>query len=411
MGEKRKKSIVLLGTLDTKGQEIGYIREQVQARGHAAVVVDAGVLGQPQVKADITREEVAEAGGRRLAELLQEARNKSDRMPIIQVMIEGAARTVERLYRQGRLDGLLSLGGSMGMAIGAGAMKALPVGVPKLIVGTHFYSQYLGETDLMIMQCPTDIMGLNPVTNVTLAQAAGAICAMAEAGATLEKTRPLVAVTGLGVTTPAVMALQELLHARGYDTVVFHGNSEVMDRLIEQGMIDGVLDFSPNELIRIFILGETPGRASRLDSAGQKGLPQVFVPGSLDMIVLRMAREVIPERYRSRKIYLHGPYVTGVRTSKEELMRLAAILAEKANRARGPFAVVIPRKGFSAIDREGMAFYEPETDRAFLEGVKKHLHAPARVVEVDAHLFDASFLTEVANVFDRAAKERQEKDV
>lgn len=404
------KTIVLLGTLDTKGMEIGYIRERVRARGHETIVVDAGVLGKPQVKADISREEVAEAGGKSLEELRREAQKSSDRMQIIQVMIAGAGRIIGKLHRQGKLHGLLSLGGSMGMAIGAGAMKGLPVGIPKLILGTHFYSQYLGEADLTIMQSPTDIMGLNPVTNLTLAQAAGAICGMAEAKASAEKARPLVAMTGLGVTTPAVMSLQKLLEARGYDTVVFHGNSEVMDQLIEEGMIDGVLDFSPNELIRIFILRETPRRASRLETAGRRGLPQVFVPGSLDMIVLRMARDVIPDHYKDRKIYLHGPYVTGIRTNPEELARLGEIVSEKANRAKGAVAVVFPRRGFSAIDREGLAFYEPETDRAFLQGLKKKLKTGIEVIEVDAHLFDEDFLMEVARVYDGIAKKGVVRD-
>ena len=406
----KPKTIVLLGTLDTKGMEIGYIQEKVRARGHETIVVDAGVLGKPQVKADISREEVAEAGGKSLEELRREAQKSSDRMQIIQVMIEGAGKIIGKLHRQGKLHGLLSLGGSMGMAIGAGAMKGLPVGIPKLILGTHFYSQYLGEADLTIMQSPTDIMGLNPVTNLALAQAAGAICGMAEAKETAEKNRPLVAMTGLGVTTPAEMSLQKLLEARGYDTVVFHGNSEVMDQLIEEGMIDGVLDFSPNELIRIFILRETPRRASRLESAGRRGLPQVIVPGSLDMIVLRMARDVIPDHYKDRKIYLHGPYVIGVRTNPEELPRLGEIVSEKANRAKGAVAVVFPRRGFSAIDREGLAFYEPETDRAFLQGLKKKLKTGIEVIEVDAHLFDEDFLMEVARVYDGIAKKGVVRD-
>jgi uncharacterized protein (UPF0261 family) len=409
MEKGKAKTIVLLGTLDTKGLEIGYVREKIRARGHETIVIDAGILGNPQVKADISRKEVAEAGGKSLQELRREAETSSNRMQIIQVMIDGARLTVTKIHRQGKLDGILAVGGSMGMAIGAGAMKMLPVGIPKLIVGTHFYPQYLGEADLTIMQCPTDMMGLNPVTNLTLAQAANAICAMAEAKGTAEKIRPLVAMTGLGVTTPAIMPLQKLLEAKGYDTVVFHGNSEVMDQLIDEGMIDGVLDFSPNELIRIFILKDTPWRASRLDSAGRRGLPQVMVPGSLDMIVLRMAKDLIPEHYKSRKIYLHGPYVTGVRTNTAELTLLAEIVADKANRAKGAVTVVFPNKGFSAIDREGLAFYEPETDRAFLEGLKKKLKTGIEVIEVNAHLFDEDFLIEVARVYDEMAKRRAQR--
>jgi uncharacterized protein (UPF0261 family) len=406
MKERKAGTIVLVGTLDTKGLEIGYVRDRIRERGHETIVLDAGVLGEPQVRADISREEVAEAGGKSLDDLRREAQKSSDRMQIIQIMTQGTAETVARLHRQGRLDGILSLGGSMGMSIAAGAMKPLPVGVPKLIVGTHFYSQYLGEADLTIMQSPTDIMGLNPITNRVLDQAAGAICAMVEAKGIVSKSRPLVALTALGITTPAEMPLQRLLDAKGYDTVVFHGNSEVMDRLIEQGAIDGVLDFTPNELIRIFITGETPHRASRLESAGQKGLPQVIVPGSLDMIVLRMGKDAIPDHFKNRKLYLHNPYVTGVRTTAEELTRLAEIIAEKVNRAVGPTAVVVPAKGFSALDREGFAYYEPETDRVFLESLKRRLKTGIEIMEVNAHVFEEKFLMEVATVYDKISKRR-----
>lgn len=401
----KPKTIVLLGTLDTKGMEIGYIRERVRARGHEIIVVDAGVLGKPQVKADISREEVAEAGGTSLEELLSRAQKTSDRMPIIQVMIEGAAQTVKKLYDQGKVDGLLSVGGSMGTAIGVGAMKNLPLGIPKLMVATHFYPQALvGESDLTIMQCPADIMGLNPIINLTFAQAASAICAMAEVKAGEKKIRPLVAMTGLGVTTPAVMKLQKLFETMGYDNVVFHGNSEVMDQLVEDGVIDGILDFSPQELLRIFVVKEWPWRKSRLESAGRKGLPQVIVPGSLDMIVLRVAKDNLPAPYKNRKIYMHGPFITAIRTNVEELNQVAEVIADKASRASGPQAVVFPLRGFSAIDKEGFAFYDPETNRSFLRALKEKLKKEVEIIEVDAHILDDDFVKEVARVYDKMAK-------
>ncbi len=400
----KEKVIVLLGTLDTKGHEIGYLKREVEKRGLRTCVVDAGVLGDPPIKPDISREEVARAAGRKFDELLEEAQKTSDRMPIIRVMIEGATKVVARLHQEGKLNGIASVGGSMGMAIGVIAMRALPTDVPKLMVATHFYPQYLSESGLMIFQCPTDLMGLNPVTNLTLRQAAGAICGMVEVEHREGKDRPLVAVTGLGVTTQGVMALQPLLRDMGYDTVVFHGNSAFMDQLIERGTVDGVIDFSPNELIRIFILSETPDRKNRLDPAGRKGLPQVIVPGSLDMIVLRMARDQIPEIYRQRKIYLHGPYVTGVRTTKEELALLAKIVAGNAKESTGPVALVFPLRGFSAIDREGKAFYDPDTDRTFLEVLKEHGSEKIEIFEVDAHITDEVFVKEVAKVYDLIAQ-------
>jgi uncharacterized protein (UPF0261 family) len=402
--QQQRLTIVLLGTLDTKGVEIGYIQKQIMERGHKTVVIDAGILGKPQIRAHIGRGEVARAGGETIEALRFKAQRTSDRMPLIQVMRDGAAHIVQKLYQQGQLDGMLAIGGSMGMSIGVGAMQVLPVGIPKLLVGTHLYAQYLGEADLTIMQSPTDLMGLNPVTNRVLAQAAGAVCAMAAAQGIVKKDRPLVAMTGLGVTTPTVMSVQQLLEAKGYDTVVFHGNSEVMDQLVDRGIIDGIVDVSPNELIRIVILEETPWRVSRLESAGLRGLPQVMVPGSLDMIVLRMARDEIPDTYKTRKIYMHGPYITGVRTNAEELRRLATFVADKLNRVTGPVAVVIPLRGFSAIDREGFAFYDPETDGVFAEELHRTLRKDIDIMEVDAHLLDDRFATAVAEVYHEIAK-------
>jgi uncharacterized protein (UPF0261 family) len=406
MVEKKSITVVLVGTLDTKGPEIGCIREVVQSKGCRAIVIDAGILGNPRIQADITREHVARSGGIDFEELLLKAKKSSDRMALIQFMIEGVKKEIRNLYDRGNVDGIVSVGGSMGMAIGVNAMKTLPVGIPKLMVGTHFYPQYLGESDLTIMQCPTDIMGLNPVTKVTLIQAAEAICAMATVRGPLEKTRPLVAMTALGVTTPGVLEIQKILDTRGYDSVIFHGNSEVMDQLVEQGVIDGILDFSPNELLRIFIIEETPWRSSRLDSAAQKRLPQVFVPGSLDMIVLRLSRDNLPDTYKDRKIYMHGPYITGVRTTGEELKKLAHIVSSKLNRAKGPVAVVFPLRGFSAIDREGFAFHEVETDRIFLTEMVRELKKDVEIIEVDSHILDESFLTTVVDVYEKLAKTR-----
>jgi len=400
-------TIILLATLDTKGLAIGYIQGKIRAQGHETIVVDAGILGEPEIKADITREEVAKAGGSNLQELLLRAQKNSDRMQIIQVMIEGARKTVQMLYHQGKVDGIISVGGSMGTAIGVGAMKNLPLGIPKLMVATHFYSQALvGENDLTVMQCPADIMGLNPIINLTFAQAARAICAMTEVKVREEKIKPLVAMTGLGVTTPAVVKLQKILETMGFDNVVFHGNSEVMDQLVEEGVIDGILDFSPQELLRIFVIKEWPWRATRLESAGRKGLPQVIVPGSLDMIVLRVSKDNLPAAYKDRKIYMHGPFITAVRTNVEELNQVAEVIADKTNRASGPVAIVFPLRGFSAIDKEGFAFYNPETNKSFLRRLKEKLKKETGIIEVDAHILDDDFVREVARVYDQLAKRR-----
>jgi len=200
------------------------------------------------------------------------------------------------------------------------------------------------------------------------------------------------------------MKLQKLFEPMGYDNVVFHGNSEVLDQLVEDGVIDGILDFSPQELLRIFVVKEWPWRKSRLESAGRKGLPQVIVPGSLDMIVLRVAKDNLPAPYKSRKIYMHGPFITAIRTNVEELNQVAEIMADKMNRAAGPAAVVFPLRGFSAIDKEGFAFYDPETNRSFLRALKEKLKREVEIIEVDAHILDDDFVKEVVRVYDKMAR-------
>lgn len=405
MNGRASRTIALLGTLDTKGLAIGYVREKIRGLGHGSIVIDVGILDKPEIKADISREKVAEAGGTSLEELLSRAQKTSGRMQIIQVMIKGASRIIRKLYNQGKIDGLLSVGGSTGTAIGVGAMRNLPLGIPKLMLATHFYPQALvGESDLTVMQCPADIMGLNPVINLTFAQAACAICAMAEVKAEEKKIRPLVAMTAIGVTTPAVMKLQKIFETTGYDAIVFHGNSEVMDQFVEDGVIDGILDFSPQELLRIFVVKEWPWRKSRLESAGRRGIPQVFVPGSLDMIVMRVAKENLPAVYKRRKIYVHGPFITTIRTNKDELNQIADVIADKTRRASGRYAVVFPLRGFSAIDKEGFAFYDPETNKFFLRALKEKLKREVEIIEVDAHILDDDFVEKVARVYNSIGK-------
>lgn len=397
------KNIVLVGALDTKGHEIAFVRDELRRRGLGTTVIDDGVLGQPQITADVSRETVAEAGGKSLKELVEEARQGSDRSETIALMAEGVSKVVQRLHAEGKLDAIFSLGGSMGSVMGVKAMKALPVGVPKLMLTTHLYQHMLGDSDMTIMLSPTDIMGLDPIATRTLAQAAGAIAGMVEAPP-LVKTRPLVAITALGVTTPGVMALQAELQARGYDTVVFHGNSEFMEQATADGTIDGIIDFTPAELPRAVLGSDVPARLERLETAGLVGAPQVLVPGSLDMLVLRVAREQVPERFRDRKLYMHNPYVTAVRTSKEDMRRLAVVVADKANRARGPVAAVFPLQGFSEIDRNGKAFHEPETDRVFVSELKRALKPSIPVYEFEYHINDRRFAAEVARIFDEISQ-------
>jgi len=401
-GKNRARgAIVIVGTLDTKGAEVDYLRVEIERSGHRTIVIDSGVLGKPQSRADITRGEVAETGGRKLSDLVKEAKLGADRVNTLQIMMCGLACIVKELYSSGKIGGIICVGGSTGTALGSASMKVLPLGVPKMSVSTTIFPKYFGETDIVVMQTPSDIMGLNTILRKTLSQAAGAIIGMVDAELPTQIEKPLVAVTALGVTTPAVLNIQPLLCAQGYEMISFHAKSEVLDHLVEQDTINGVIDLTSFEIIRIFVYPGQPERQSRLDSTLRKGIPLIICPGGLDMIILRIPINEIPIHFKDRKLHRHGPQVTLIRTDKREMVRAAQVIAGKINKAQGPVAVVFPRRGFSEVDREGSIFYDPETDAVFMQELKNRLADGICFKDVDCHINDKRFAKEVSVTFDQ----------
>ncbi len=392
------KTIVLLGALDTKGREVAYVKARLQERGYRTLVVDNGVMGTPAIPADVDRRAVAAAGGKSLEVLIEESRRTSDRAPVIEVMAEGAKHTVRELLARGQLDAIFSLGGSMGTTMGMRAMWALPVGIPKLMVSTHLYPQSVGDGDVVLMISPADIMGLNPITEGTLSRAAAALAAMLETPAP-PKVRRLVGITALGVTTPGAMALQHAMAAQGYDTVVFHGRVAAVDQFAAAGVLDGIIDFTPTQCVRSVMTGPRGEEHAVHVGAGMAAaVPQLFVPGGIDMLVLRVAADQLPEQYRGRRIYRHGPFITAVRTSREDLAGVAAAISTAAMQSKAPSAVVIPTRGFSEIDKEGRAFFDPEADRTFSQELRRRLKG-APIIELEYHVNDGQFAAEVARIF------------
>lgn len=404
--DKTSQTIVIIGTLDTKGAEVNYLRQEIARKKHRTIVIDPGVLGKPAFTADITREQVAEAGGRRLQELIKESEAGADRVNATQVMMRGLVNIVSRLYSAGDLGGIISLGGSTGTALGTAAMKILPLGLPKIAVATYLFPNYIGEIDITVMQTPADLMGLNVVMRRFLSNAAGAICSMVATKLPKEEGKPLVAMTALGVTTSAVMNMQPLLYTRGFETIVFHGKSELLDWLVTEKVISAVMDITSFEWLQIFIYPGTPERESRLESTLNQGIPLIIVPGGLDMFILRMPIEGVPERFWGRKLHRHGPQTTLVRTNREEVAEAARIIAGKANQSRGPVAIVVPRRGFSEVDKQGQHFCEPETDMVFIEEIKKRIKKGIVLEEVDSHINDESFAEKVITIFDSVVKRR-----
>ena len=398
------KTIVIPVTLDTKGEETQYVKDEIERRGHNTTVIDVGVLGRPLIKADITREEVARAGGRGLGELIEAAEKGADRTEATNVIIRGVQTIVKELHSKGKLDGIISLGGSTGAAVGTAAMSVLPIGVPKLMVSTGFELQFVGHKDIAMMQTPADILGLNSVMRRTLASAAGAIVGMVEAEVHGE-VKPMVGMTALGVTTPSIMNIRPLLEERGYEAIVFHVDTQVLDELVAEDRIRGIIDLTTFEVL-IPLTYHLPMELAegRLKLAGEKGLPQVIVPGGLDMLILTGTKDTVPEEYRERILHAHGPDRVLVRTTKEEVAKAANVIASRANAARGPVAVVIPKRGFSAVDKDGQHFHDPEADAEFARVIRESVGEGIEILEVDAHINDAEFATSVVNTFDNLTR-------
>jgi uncharacterized protein (UPF0261 family) len=393
--------IALIGTLDTKGEEIAYVRERLAALGVRAVVIDSGILGEPGTTADVTREEVAREAGYEL-ERIQAA---GSRGAAVELMQQGVRAVCVRLWLEGRLHGVLCLGGAEGALLGAAGMHALPVGVPKLILtpsasGRRACGPFVGESDVLVMHSVVDILGLNPIARSVFDNAAAAVAGMArDAGSPLgDLGGRSVGITMLGHTTPAVMRIRTALLHAGHEPVVFHANGvggPAMEKLVEAGALAGVIDYTLSELANSLLDGLHATGPDRLRAAGAQGLPQVVVPGCVDFFN-QGAPGTVPPEYRSRKSYYHNPVATLVRLEPEEMAELGGVVAERLNEARGPVHVLAPTLGFSLADVEGGDLWFPEADAAFLDALEAALRPEIRLELVDTHVNDPEFADLVA---------------
>jgi len=406
-----RKTIVIVATLDTRGDEVQFLRELIQNKGLSVMTVDAGVMGNPYMAGDFTREEVAEAGGKSLQQLVEAANASADRKQATEVMIAGARKIVAGLHSAGRLDGILSLGGSTAAATGMSVMKGLPVGLPKLLITTFISFAPVGDEDITVMQSPVDLVGLNRIVAKTLSNAVGAIVGMVQQEVPKALEKPLVGITALGVTTPAVQKAISRLEDRGYDSIVFHATTEKLDRMAGDGVIDAILDLTtfetvPKVLYPIEMLSRLAGSGQvdrdRLTCTTKTAIPQVIAPGGLDMHIFPGATGIdsVPPEYRGRAWSMHGPSVVLVRTTERELEQVGANIAQRANRAAGPVAVVIPLAGFSEASKKGAPLHDPQADQGFVRALKATLDKRIRVVEVDCNINDDGFVDEVLRTFD-----------
>ena len=389
--------ILIIGTFDTKGEELSFLRDQILARNQRVRTLDAGILQPSPPQVDISNEKVADAGGESLRKLVQ----RKDRGQAVAAMSRGAAKITREISEKGEVLGVISLGGGSGTVIGTSAMRALPVGVPKVMVSSMASGNtrpYVGTSDISMMYSVVDISGLNRISKRILRNAAASICGMVEGGEEIVSgDRPLIATTMFGVTTPCVTGAKRILEENGYEVLVFHANGPggmAMEQLIGEGQIQAVLDITTTELPDELLGGKGSAGPHRLEKAGEMGIPQVVVPGAMDMV--NYFPDAIPPRFRARLVYQHNPATSLMRTNAEENRQLGEIMGRKLSRAKGPTIVYIPLGGFSAIDAPGQPFFDPEANRAFVEALKKNLRSHIPVIEKDAHINDPSFAREVA---------------
>jgi len=405
-GKQSVKTILIVGTLDTKEDEVLFCRDRIKEKGYDVLLMDAGILGDPKVAPDIPRSQVAKAGG---ADDLKTLVATGDKGYCVETMIHGAAIEAARLYEIGAFQGILGVGGAQGTAICSSAMRALPTGVPKLIVSTvasgrATFGPFVGTKDLALMHSVADIQGLNFFTKRILTNATGAICGMVEAFER-EIPRPrerTIALSMLGTTTRGALRAKGILEDHGFEVVAFHQNGTggiAMEDLIREKSFRGVMDLNLHEIGDRWYGGLHGAiRPDRLEAAGIMGIPQVVAPGSINYVVLGPLDE-LPAEVRTRKLIVHNPTLTLVRLTPEELREVGRVTAKKLNLSIGPAQVFIPLRGFCDPDREGFPLWDPEGNQAFVESLEETIRPDIPVVKLDAHINDPDFIDSVVGEF------------
>lgn len=388
--------ICMIGAFDTKGPEYSFVRKQIISRGHGVLMVNTGVLGTTELfPVDVEAERVAEAGGGDLAGL----RETKDRGQAMKIMSAGAPVVIKELYDEDKIDGIIGMGGTGGTTVVSAAMRALPVGVPKVCVSTTAsgeVSAYVGTKDITMVPSIVDVAGINRISRIIFSRAAGAICGMVESETpTSSEDKPVITASMFGNTTDCVNACMHQLETKGYEVLVFHATGaggKTMESLVSEGLVDAVLDITTTEWADTVCGGVFDAGPQRLDAPGKMGLPHLIVPGCVDMANFG-AMETVPQKYKDagRVFYEWNPSVTLMRTNKEENIQMGRAFAEKANKAKGPVAFLFPLRGVSILDGEGELFCDWEIDRVMFDTIKRDLNTDIKVVEIDCNINDTEF--------------------
>lgn len=402
------KTIAVVGALDTKGAEFAFVRDQILQRGHQVLLIDTGVIGDPLLQAEVPREEVALAGGTPLAEL----QAKQDRGEAMKVMAAGAAAVAQRLLAERRIDGILSMGGSAGTAVGTAAMRVLPVGFPKVMVSTVASGDtrnYVGTKDIVMIPSVVDVAGINRISRAIFARAAGAIAGMVETTVPPGVDKPLIAASMFGNTTKAVDRGRAVLEEHGYEVLVFHctgTGGATLESLAEAGFLDGIFDITTTEWADEVAGGVMTAGPTRGDAAARRGIPQVIAPGCVDMVNF-WARSTVPASYSHRQFYEWNPNVTLMRTTPEENWEIGRRLAEKANASTGPVAFLVPLKGVSILDSPDNPFWNPEADGACFAAIREYVKPGIPVIDMDCNINDQEFADRAAELLLEMLSERK----
>ncbi|MEW6663721.1 MAG: Tm-1-like ATP-binding domain-containing protein [Thermodesulfobacteriota bacterium] len=409
------RHIVILSTLDTKGEEARYLKDLIEARGFKTLLMDTSIGGEPTIPPDISSEEVARAGGGNI----QEIRTSRNTGAVTPVMIRGASLKVQQLLAEGRVGGIISFGGASNTTSATSVMKALPFGIPKLMVSSTasmpaYAAKYIGTKDITMMHSVVDISGINDLTKAVLDRAAGGICGMVAASDGAVKptgTSPLIALTTFKFAEECGQHCIERLEKRGYTVIPFHAQGigdSAMEELIDQGLFQGVMDLVPAGVLEEILGGNRAAGPHRLEAAGRAGIPQVIAPSGFDMLSCGpLGRRDKGDplwttlQLSKRKIFIPDEFRVQARTSAEELRNVAVLVAQKLNQAKGPVKFFIPTKGWSTLSVEGADLYEPETDAAFGPALRERLRPDAEVSEFDGVLNSPEFAVVLVDALDR----------
>jgi uncharacterized protein (UPF0261 family) len=407
-----QKHLLIIATLDTKGREAEFVRDCARDLAADPILMDIGILGDPPFIPDITKNDLAKAAGANLEDLVA----KKDRMNAVKAMEDGGTILARRLLDEGRLGGVIGLGGGTGTAIVSSIMRALPFGLPKVIVSTvasRDIRQFIGTKDIVMFHSVADLLGFNEFIRLILKQASHAVCGMMEVNGSFGKEKPMVAVTAYGINSDVALNAESILQAKGYEMLGFHANGcggMAMEELISEGRIAGVLDVTAHEIADEMFGGYCKGIGpSRLETAGRSGVPLVFAPGGLDNAVFSPVYPM-PDSLKGRRTHGHDARFC-VRMERGEMEAFARIVADKLNKSKSPTHVLIPTKGWSDADKEGAALFDPAVDEVFTKTLKGLLLPHIPVEEMEVHISEPAFAARAVEVLHFMIQSNSEEKV